>query len=148
MKPQEHNRQLIRGRRFRWLPVAVVVVAVVVVVFAATRYMLPTHIKPGSVVLLPDTYSSTVDLVYQFPPPNDIVDVPGAKIPTLPATPRPGVVFTRHQLVAAVWANHAQSPPKALAPTSTICTDCSGDATTTSRRVATVRGSGYRLGSG
>jgi peptidoglycan/xylan/chitin deacetylase (PgdA/CDA1 family) len=35
---------------------------------AATRYMLMTHIKPGSVVLFHDTYSSTVDLVYQFIP--------------------------------------------------------------------------------
>lgn len=35
---------------------------------AATRYMLMTYIKPGSVVLLHDTYSSTVDLVYQFIP--------------------------------------------------------------------------------
>ncbi|KQH79977.1 carbohydrate degradation protein [Mycobacterium gordonae] len=33
---------------------------------AATRSMLITQIKPGSVVLLHDTYSSTVDLVYQF----------------------------------------------------------------------------------
>jgi peptidoglycan/xylan/chitin deacetylase (PgdA/CDA1 family) len=35
---------------------------------AATRYMLMTQIKPGSVVLLHDTYSSTVDLVDQFLP--------------------------------------------------------------------------------
>jgi peptidoglycan/xylan/chitin deacetylase (PgdA/CDA1 family) len=35
---------------------------------AATRYMLMTHIKPGSVVLFHDTYSSSVDLVYQFLP--------------------------------------------------------------------------------
>jgi peptidoglycan/xylan/chitin deacetylase (PgdA/CDA1 family) len=35
---------------------------------AATAYMLKTQIKPGSVVLLHDTYSSTVDLVYQFLP--------------------------------------------------------------------------------
>jgi peptidoglycan/xylan/chitin deacetylase (PgdA/CDA1 family) len=35
---------------------------------AATRYMLMTQIMPGSVVLLHDTYSSTVDLVYQFIP--------------------------------------------------------------------------------
>jgi peptidoglycan/xylan/chitin deacetylase (PgdA/CDA1 family) len=35
---------------------------------AATVYMLTTQIKPGSVVLLHDTYSSTVDLVYQFLP--------------------------------------------------------------------------------
>ena len=35
---------------------------------AATRSMLMTYIKPGSVVLLHDTYSSTVDLVYQFIP--------------------------------------------------------------------------------
>jgi len=35
---------------------------------AATRYMLMTQIKPGSVVLFHDTYSSTVDLVYQFIP--------------------------------------------------------------------------------
>lgn len=35
---------------------------------AATTYMLRTRIKPGSVVLLHDTYSSTVDLVYQFLP--------------------------------------------------------------------------------
>lgn len=34
----------------------------------ATVYMLKTQIKPGSVVLLHDTYSSTVDLVYQFLP--------------------------------------------------------------------------------
>jgi peptidoglycan/xylan/chitin deacetylase (PgdA/CDA1 family) len=34
----------------------------------ATRYMLMTQIKPGSVVLFHDTYSSTVDLVYQFIP--------------------------------------------------------------------------------
>jgi len=34
----------------------------------ATRYMLMTYLKPGSVVLLHDTYSSTVDLVYQFIP--------------------------------------------------------------------------------
>jgi peptidoglycan/xylan/chitin deacetylase (PgdA/CDA1 family) len=89
---------------------------------AATIYMLKTQIKPGSVVLLHDTYSSTVDLVYQFlpvlkangyhlvtvshllgtrqpgssygsrvngPPANDIIDVPAAPIPTLPATPSP-----------------------------------------------------------
>jgi peptidoglycan/xylan/chitin deacetylase (PgdA/CDA1 family) len=35
---------------------------------AATRYMLMTYMKPGSVVLFHDTYSSTVDLVYQFIP--------------------------------------------------------------------------------
>ena len=35
---------------------------------AATRYMLMTQIRPGSVVLFHDTYSSTVDLVYQFIP--------------------------------------------------------------------------------
>ncbi|RFD24339.1 carbohydrate degradation protein [Mycobacterium uberis] len=35
---------------------------------AATRYMLMTRIKPSSVVLFHDTYSSTVDLVYQFIP--------------------------------------------------------------------------------
>ena len=35
---------------------------------AATRYMLMTQIKPGSVVLFHDSYSSTVDLVYQFIP--------------------------------------------------------------------------------
>ncbi|MBV9091354.1 MAG: polysaccharide deacetylase family protein [Mycobacteriaceae bacterium] len=35
---------------------------------AATRYMLMTQIKPGSVVLFHDTYSSTADLVYQFIP--------------------------------------------------------------------------------
>jgi peptidoglycan/xylan/chitin deacetylase (PgdA/CDA1 family) len=34
----------------------------------ATRYMLMTQIKPNSVVLFHDTYSSTVDLVYQFVP--------------------------------------------------------------------------------
>jgi peptidoglycan/xylan/chitin deacetylase (PgdA/CDA1 family) len=37
---------------------------------AATVYMLKTQIKPGSVVLLHDTYSSTVDVVYQFLPVN------------------------------------------------------------------------------
>ncbi|NGX06091.1 polysaccharide deacetylase family protein [Mycobacteroides franklinii] len=35
---------------------------------AATVYMLKTQIKPGAVVLLHDTYSSTVDIVYQFLP--------------------------------------------------------------------------------
>ena len=35
---------------------------------AATRYMLMTQIKPGSVVLFHDSYSSTVDLVAQFLP--------------------------------------------------------------------------------
>ena len=35
---------------------------------AATRYMLMTQIKPGSVVLFHDSYSSTVDLVEQFLP--------------------------------------------------------------------------------
>jgi peptidoglycan/xylan/chitin deacetylase (PgdA/CDA1 family) len=35
---------------------------------AATRYLLMTQIKPGSVVLLHDTYSSTVDLMHQFIP--------------------------------------------------------------------------------
>ena len=35
---------------------------------AATRLLLMTQIKPGSVVLLHDSYSSTVDLVYQFIP--------------------------------------------------------------------------------
>ncbi|HEU0191943.1 MAG TPA: polysaccharide deacetylase family protein [Mycobacterium sp.] len=35
---------------------------------AATRYMLMTQIRPGAVVLFHDTYSSTVDLVYQFIP--------------------------------------------------------------------------------
>lgn len=35
---------------------------------AATRYMLMTQVKPGSVVLFHDTYSSTVDLVQQFIP--------------------------------------------------------------------------------
>ena len=34
----------------------------------ATRSMLMTYVKPGSVVLFHDTYSSTVDLVYQFIP--------------------------------------------------------------------------------
>jgi peptidoglycan/xylan/chitin deacetylase (PgdA/CDA1 family) len=88
----------------------------------ATRYMLMTQIKPNSVVLFHDTYSSTVDLVYQFipvlkangyhlvtvshllgprapgssygsrdngPPANDLLDIPPAEIPTLPATPSP-----------------------------------------------------------
>jgi hypothetical protein len=35
---------------------------------AASRSLLMSQIKPGSVVLLHDTYSSTVDLVYQFIP--------------------------------------------------------------------------------
>src|SRR5699024_801362 len=35
---------------------------------AATRQVLMTQIRPGSVVLLHDTYSSTVDLVEQFIP--------------------------------------------------------------------------------
>jgi peptidoglycan/xylan/chitin deacetylase (PgdA/CDA1 family) len=35
---------------------------------AASRYLLLTLIKPGSVVLLHDTYSSTVDIVEQFIP--------------------------------------------------------------------------------
>lgn len=35
---------------------------------AATRQILMTQIKPNSVVLLHDTYSSTVDVVYQFLP--------------------------------------------------------------------------------
>ena len=35
---------------------------------AATRYMLMTQIRPNSVVLFHDTYSSTVDLVEQFIP--------------------------------------------------------------------------------
>ena len=35
---------------------------------AATRYMLMTQVKPGSVVLFHDSYSSTVDLVEQFIP--------------------------------------------------------------------------------
>ncbi|GAT00288.1 carbohydrate degradation protein [Mycolicibacterium sp. (ex Dasyatis americana)] len=35
---------------------------------AATTFMLKTQIRPGSVVLLHDTYSSTVDLIYQFLP--------------------------------------------------------------------------------
>jgi peptidoglycan/xylan/chitin deacetylase (PgdA/CDA1 family) len=89
---------------------------------AATEYMLKTQIKPGSLVDMHDTYSSTVDIVYQFlpvlkangyqmvtvrdllgprepgssygrrvngPPVNDIVDIPAADIPTLPATPSP-----------------------------------------------------------
>ena len=34
----------------------------------ATRYMLMTQIKPNSVVLFHDTYSSTVDLIQQFIP--------------------------------------------------------------------------------
>lgn len=33
---------------------------------AATVYMLKIQIKPGSVVLLHDTYSSTVDVVYRY----------------------------------------------------------------------------------
>jgi peptidoglycan/xylan/chitin deacetylase (PgdA/CDA1 family) len=35
---------------------------------AASRYLLLSQIKPGSVVLLHDTYSSTVDIVEQFIP--------------------------------------------------------------------------------
>ncbi|MDP7705657.1 polysaccharide deacetylase family protein [Mycobacterium sp. TY815] len=35
---------------------------------AATRQVLMAQIKPGSVVLFHDTYSSTVDLIYQFIP--------------------------------------------------------------------------------
>ena len=35
---------------------------------AATEYMLKTQIKPGSLVDMHDTYSSTVDIVYQFLP--------------------------------------------------------------------------------
>ncbi|HZA11691.1 polysaccharide deacetylase family protein [Mycobacterium sp.] len=35
---------------------------------AATTYMLKSQIKPGAVVLFHDTYSSTVDVVYQFMP--------------------------------------------------------------------------------
>ncbi|GAB7144621.1 polysaccharide deacetylase family protein [Mycobacterium riyadhense] len=35
---------------------------------AATRALLMSQVKPGSVVLFHDTYSSTVDLVYQFIP--------------------------------------------------------------------------------
>lgn len=88
----------------------------------ATRFMLMSQIKPNSVVLFHDTYSSTVDLVYQFlpvlrtngyhmvtvsqmlgprapgtsygsrdngPPVNDLLDIPPAEIPSLPATPSP-----------------------------------------------------------
>ncbi len=35
---------------------------------AATRQVLMSQVKPGSVVLFHDTYSSTVDLIYQFIP--------------------------------------------------------------------------------
>jgi peptidoglycan/xylan/chitin deacetylase (PgdA/CDA1 family) len=89
---------------------------------AATRALLMSQIKPGAVVLMHDTYSSTVDLVYQIipvlrangyhmvtvsqllgprapgssygsrengPPVNDLVDIPAAEIPSLPATPSP-----------------------------------------------------------
>ena len=35
---------------------------------AATTYMLKAQIRPGAVVLFHDTYSSTVDVVYQFMP--------------------------------------------------------------------------------
>ena len=35
---------------------------------SATKSMLMTQVRPGSVVLFHDTYSSTVDLVYQFMP--------------------------------------------------------------------------------
>ena len=47
---------------------------------AATRYMLMTQIKPGSVVLFHDTYSSTVDLVRQFLP---VLDANGYHLVTI-----------------------------------------------------------------
>jgi len=56
---------------------------------AATRQVLMTQIKPGSVVLFHDTYSSTVDLVYRFIP---VLDANGYRLVTVSQLlgPRPG----------------------------------------------------------
>ena len=89
---------------------------------SASRLLLMSQVKPGSVVLLHDSYSSTVDVVEQFipvlkannyhfvtvtqllgqrapgsvyggrengPPANDLHDIPGSEIPSLPNTPSP-----------------------------------------------------------
>ena len=59
----------------------------------ATRDMLMSQIKPGSVVLFHDTYSSTVDLVYQFLP---VLQANGYRLVTvsqLLGEPAPGSVY-------------------------------------------------------
>ena len=60
---------------------------------AATRYMLMTQIKPGSVVLFHDTYSSTVDLVDQFIPVLQANDYHLVTVTQLLGTRAPGSVY-------------------------------------------------------
>lgn len=60
---------------------------------AATRYMLMTQIKPGSVVLLHDSYSSTVDLVSQFIPVLEANDYHLVTVSELLGSRAPGSVY-------------------------------------------------------
>jgi peptidoglycan/xylan/chitin deacetylase (PgdA/CDA1 family) len=60
---------------------------------AATRYMLMTRIRPGSVVLFHDTYSSTVDLVQQFIPVLEANDYHLVTVSDLLGARTPGSVY-------------------------------------------------------
>lgn len=60
---------------------------------AATRYLLMSQIKPGSVVLFHDSYSSTVDLVEQFIPVLAANGYHPVTVSQLIGTRAPGSVF-------------------------------------------------------
>ena len=81
----------------------------------ATRYMLMSQVKPGSVVLFHDTYSSTVDVVYQFIP---VLKANGYHMVTVSQLlgPRaPGSVYGGRENGAAV--NDLRDIPPAEIPT-------------------------------
>src|ERR1700739_4822557 len=81
----------------------------------ATRYMLMSQVKPGSVVLFHDTYSSTVDVVYQFIP---VLKANGYHMVTVSHLlgPRaPGSVYGGRENGAAV--NDLRDIPPAEIPT-------------------------------
>jgi hypothetical protein len=58
---------------------------------AASRYMLMTQIKPGTVghLIGPRDPGSSYGSRVNGPPANDLTDIPAAQIPTLPVTPSP-----------------------------------------------------------
>jgi peptidoglycan/xylan/chitin deacetylase (PgdA/CDA1 family) len=64
---------------------------------AATTYMLKTQVKPGSVVLFHDTYSSTVDVVYQFLPVLKANDYHMVTVSQLLGPREPGTSYGRRE---------------------------------------------------
>lgn len=82
---------------------------------AATRYMLMTRIRPGSVVLFHDTYSSTVDLVQQFIPVLEANDYHLVTVSDLLGARTPGSVYGGRENGAPV--NMLQDIPADEIPT-------------------------------